>query len=126
MRTPNLVSKARRRLALGTRLRAAESQVLATRVRPVADPTGARANRALRVVLRQRPARQPRGDLQVPAHRAGHGRPRAHMGAQRPGGLSGRWSRSSPNKHGFGSFLFNLPSTSKPCPLRSNLVINTT
>lgn len=31
MRTPNLVSKARRRLALGTRLRAAESQVLATR-----------------------------------------------------------------------------------------------
>ncbi|HVH94765.1 MAG TPA: CDP-glycerol glycerophosphotransferase family protein, partial [Nocardioidaceae bacterium] len=31
MRTPKLVSKARRRLALGTRLRAAESQVLATR-----------------------------------------------------------------------------------------------
>jgi CDP-glycerol glycerophosphotransferase len=31
MRTPDLVSKARRRLALGTRLRAAESQLLATR-----------------------------------------------------------------------------------------------
>ncbi len=55
-------------------------------LRALAPAPGAAERRALRVVLRQRDARQPRGDLPPPARPARHGAPRAHLGARRPRG----------------------------------------